>query len=414
MTRSQRIATLAGLLATVALSGCLRVNVHGDPEAWAERMADSTNPAPLRVATYNTSLYDDTEGGLVRQLQAGDDDARRIAAVLQRVRPDVVLLNEFDYDPAERAAGLFQSDYLEVPQPGGGDPLHYPYRYLAPVNTGVPSGLDLDRNGEAGGDGRNRGNDAWGYGLHPGQYGMLVLSRYPIERAGVRTFQHLKWSALPGACQPRDPATGAAWYPPAIWSQLRLSSKSHWDVPIATPLGTVHLLAAHPTPPVFDGAENRNGLRNFDEIRLWAEYIGHGANEWLCDDRGRCGGLPADARFVLVGDYNADPVDGDGEPGAIAQLLDHPRVNAGFVPRSDGAPGRAARRGLPRDGDVATHTGDFGPKGGTLRLDYVLPSDNLRVRDGGVFWPAEGETDAAIAGASDHHLVWLDLVAPAR
>ena len=119
-------------------------------------------------------------------------------------------------------------------------------------------------------------------------------------------------------------------------------------------------------------------------------------------------------RTNLQGDYHADPVVGVGEPGAIAQLLDHPRVNAGFVPRSDGAPGRAARRGLPRDGDVATHTGDFGPKGGTLRLDYVLPSDNLRVRDGGVFWPAEGETDAAIAGASDHHLVWLDLVAPAR
>ena len=424
MTRSQRIATLAGLLATVALSGCLRVTVHGDPEAWAERMADSMNPTPLRVATYNTSLYDDTDGGLVRQLQAGDDDARKIAAVLQRVRPDVVLLNEFDYDPAERAADLFQRDYLEVAQPGGGDPLHYPYRYLAPVNTGVPSGLDLDRNGEAGAstalagenqhDRRNRGNDAWGYGLHPGQYGMLVLSRYPIDRAAVRTFQQLKWSALPGARQPRDPATGAAWYPPAVWSQLRLSSKSHWDVPIATPLGTVHLLAAHPTPPVFDGAENRNGLRNFDEIRLWAEYIGSGANDWLCDDRGRCGGLPADARFVLVGDYNADPVDGDGEPGAIAQLLDHPRVNAGFVPRSTGAVERAAQRGLPRDGDVATHTGDFGPKGGTLRLDYVLPSDNLRVRDGGVFWPAEGEADAAMAGASDHHLVWLDLVAPAR
>ncbi len=414
MTRLQRIATLAGLLATVALSGCLRVTVHGDPEAWAERMADSINPTPLRVATYNTSLYDDADGGLVRHLQAGDDGARRIAAVLQRVRPDVVLLNEFDYDPAGRAADLFQREYLEVAQPGGGDPLHYPYRYLAPVNTGVPSGLDLDRNGEAGGDGRNRGNDAWGYGMHPGQYGMLVLSRYPIENTGVRTFQQLKWSALPGARQPRDPATGAAWYPTEIWSQLRLSSKSHWDVPIATPLGTVHLLAAHPTPPVFDGAENRNGLRNFDEIRLWAEYIGRGANDWLCDDRGRCGGLPADARFVLVGDYNADPVDGDGEPGAIAQLLDHPRVNADIVPRSAGAVERAAQRGLPRDGDVATHTGDFGPKGGTLRLDYVLPSDNLRVRDGGVFWPAAGEADAAIADASDHHLVWLDLMTPAR
>ncbi|GAB2610864.1 endonuclease/exonuclease/phosphatase family protein [Novilysobacter erysipheiresistens] len=414
-TRLVAIATTVTVLAATALAGCVRINVQGDPEAWADRMAESMNLIPpLRIATYNTSLYDDADGGLVAQLQAGDPDARKIAAVLQRVRPDVVLLNEFDYDPQARAADLFQRDYLEVAQTGGGEPLHYPYRYLAPVNTGVPSGLDLDRNGRAGGNDRDRGNDAWGYGLHPGQYGMLVLSRYPIDRAGVRTFQQLKWSALPDARQPRDPATGAAWYPPQVWSQLRLSSKSHWDVPIATPLGIVHLLAAHPTPPVFDGAENRNGLRNFDEIRLWAEYISPGAHEWLCDDAGRCGGLPTEARFVIAGDYNADPDDGDGVHGAIAQLLEHPRVNAGFVPRSAGAVERAAERGLPRDGDVGSHTGDFGPKGGTLRLDYVLPSANLRVRDGGVFWPDEGDPDAAIAGASDHHLVWLDLVAPVR
>ena len=401
---------VAGLLVTVALalSGCVRVAVHGDRERWANDMADAMTP-PLRVATYNTSLYEETSGGLVAQLRAGDADARRIAAVLQQVRPDVVLLNEFDYDAAGEAADLFQERYLEVAQPGGGDPLHYPYRHLAPVNTGVPSGLDLDRSGTVGGELRARGNDAWGYGLHPGQYGMLVLSRYPIDPAQVRTFQQFRWSDLPGARQPYDPVTGEPWYAPETWSQLRLSSKSHWDVPVQTPLGTVHLLAAHPTPPVFDGPENRNGLRNFDEIRLWAEYITPGPRPWLCDDRGRCGGLPADARFVIAGDYNADPADGDGVPGAIAQLLDHPRVGAAFIPRSPGAVERANLRGFERKGDVATHTGDFGPKSGTLRLDYVLPSDNLRVVDGGVFWPASDTPAAAIADASDHHLVWLDV-----
>ena len=212
MTRLRRMATLAGILALVALSGCVRVNVHGDPDAWTRHMAESMDPSPpLRIATYNTSLYDDDTGGLIARLQGGDADARKIAAVLQRVRPDVVLLNEFDFDPSGRAADLFQRDYLQVAQPGGGDPLHYPYRYLAPVNTGVPSGLDLDGNGTAGGVGRERGNDAWGYGLHPGQYGMLVLSRYPIDDDAVRTFQHLQWNAMPGARQPRDPQTGAPW-----------------------------------------------------------------------------------------------------------------------------------------------------------------------------------------------------------
>ena len=395
---------LACLLAAIALAGCVRVAIHGNPD----HMTNAARP-PLRVATYNTSLYDEAAGGLVERLRAGDADARKIAAVLQRVRPDIVLLNEFDHDAGGVAADLFQRDYLGVAQPGGGDPLHYPYRYLAPVNTGVPSGLDLDGDGNVGGQHRARGNDAWGYGLHPGQYGMLVLSHHPIDATQVRTFQHFRWSALPDARQPRDPATGETWYPPSVWAQLRLSSKSHWDVPVRTPAGVIHLLAAHPTPPVFDGPENRNGLRNHDEIRLWAEYITPRPAPWLCDDQGRCGGLPGDARFVIAGDYNADPFDGDGVPGAIAQLLHHPRVDAAFVPRSQGPVERAAQRGFDRRGDVAAHTGDFGPRSGTLRLDYVLPSDNLKVVDGGVFWPAGDTPGATIIDASDHHLVWLDL-----
>ena len=399
------------LLALAILSlaaGCVRVNIQGNPEAWADSMAEQMGAAvPVRVATYNTSLYEEEAGGLIRRLESGDSRARNVAAVLQRVRPDIVLLNEFDYDAAHRAAELFQRQYLEVAQAGGA-PLHYRYRYLAPVNTGVPSGLDLDNNGAAGGAGRDRGNDAWGYGLHPGQYGMLVLSRYPIDTDSVRTFQHLRWSTLPGATQPRDPRTGQPWYPPATWSKLRLSSKSHWDVPIRTPGGIVHLLAAHPTPPVFDGPENRNGARNFDEIRLWKEYVSGGDQPWLCDDNGHCGGLPTNAQFVILGDYNADPDDGDGMPGAIRQLLDHPRVQADRIPRSAGASERAAERALPRKGDTATHTGDFGPRSGTLRLDYVLPSRGLHVLGNGVFWPASHDPDAAIAEASDHHLVWVD------
>ncbi len=406
VTRALAVLTLA-----IVIAGCVRVTVHGDARAYDDAVQTMDDSAPLRAATYNTSLYTDDAGGLIRQLEGDDVHAAKIAAVLQRVRPDIVLLNEFDYDADGRAATLFQDRYLSVAQPGGGESLRYPYRYLAPVNTGVPSGLDLDRNGETGGKGRNRGNDAWGYGLHPGQYGMLVLSRYPIDRKQVRTFQHLKWSAMPGARAPRDPATGDAWYSPKVWSQLRLPSKSHWDVPLTTPQGVVHLLAAHPTPPVFDGPEDRNGKRNADEIRLWAEYISaDGEREWLCDDRGRCGGLAPGARFVIVGDYNADPVDGDGVPGAIAQLLDHPRTNGSFVSRSAGAAERAAERRVDRRGDVTSHTGDFGPKGGTLRLDYVIPSASLQVIDGGVFWPARGQTGSDVTDASDHHLVWLDLV----
>ena len=372
-------------------------------------------PAPpaaiLRVATYNSSLNDDRSGGLVARLEAGDENARKIAAVIQHEHPDVLLLNEFDYDADGRAAELFQRRYLEVSQFGQA-PIRYDYRYLAPVNTGVPSGLDLNHDGRVGGSGRDYGDDAWGFGLHPGQYGLLVLSRYPIDAAAARTFQHFLWKDLPNAKSPIDPVTGQAWYPPAIWAQLRLSSKSHWDLPVQTPLGRIHLLVAHPTPPVFDGPEHRNGIRNYDEIRLWAEYLSPGDKSWLCDDAGRCGGLTRGERFVIAGDHNADPVDGDGLPGAIAQLLDHPRVLKYPTPTSAGAAPAALAGGgvyLSHRGPREQATGDFGPHVGTLRLDYVLPSTDFQVIDSGVFWPRPSEMGGDWIDATDHRMVWLDI-----
>jgi endonuclease/exonuclease/phosphatase family metal-dependent hydrolase len=411
MNRKHALAPFA-VLAAIALAACVRVNVHGRA---SQSGPDMPVTAPLRVATYNVSLHDEDPGGLVARLELGSTQAQRIAAVLQRIRPDIVLLNEFDHDPDGRAADLFQRRYLEQAQPGGGEPLRYPHRYLAPVNTGEPSGLDLDGNGSVGGDGRERGNDAWGYGLHPGQYGMLLLSRYPIDADAARTFRLLKWSAMPGARRPVDPDTGAPFHDDQVWKQLRLSSKSHWDVPVDTPLGRVHVLASHPTPPAFDGPERRNLLRNHDEIRFWLEYVGPAAGQdaWLCDDAGRCGGLAEGERFVVLGDLNNDPHDGAGDNAVIERLVHHPRVLPHAPPRSEGAEAAAGFDGGANANHRAPHahdTGRFGPRVGNLRVDYVLPSTGFRLAGSGVFWPPPGHPDEALAAASDHHAVWIDLL----
>jgi endonuclease/exonuclease/phosphatase family metal-dependent hydrolase len=363
----------------------------------------SRGPAPtVRFATFNVSFYGEADGALLRRLQAGDENARKVAAVIQHLRPDVLLLNEFDYVADGSAADAFQQRYLGVGQHGQA-PIEYAYRYLAPVNTGVPSGLDIN------GDGKEEGpEDTWGFGRYPGQYGMLVLSRYPIDTANARTFQKLLWKDVPGAQRPRHP-DGTPYHADATWERLRLSSKSHWDLPIDTPLGKVHFLVSHPTPPVFDGPENRNGRRNSDEIRLWRAYLDARDDAWLCDDAGRCGGLAPGEHFVIAGYQNADAADGDGDHEAIAGLLAHPRVDASFVPRAEGGAARAAQHGLPRNGVPATHTGDFGPTAGTMRLDYVLPSKGLVATDGGIFWPVSPPEIVPWASASDHHLVWLDL-----
>ena len=165
--------------------------------------------------------------------------------------------------------------------------------------------------------------------------------------------------------------------------------------------------------PDFDGPERRNAARNHDEIRLWAEYLTPGEKPWLCDDAGRCGGLPEGERFVIVGDYNADPADGGSLPGSIQQLLEHPRVLRHATPRSEGALVSAQANPVnAKHASAAQHdTAQFGPRNGNFRVDYVLPSVGFALKDSGVFWPASSSADAAIADGSDHHLVWVDLAA---
>jgi endonuclease/exonuclease/phosphatase family metal-dependent hydrolase len=370
--------------------------------------------AGLRIATFNASLNRAAEGELVEDLSTADDQqAANVAAILQHTRPDVVLLNEFDYVEDGQAVELFRTNYLLLSQQGA-QPIDYPYSFIAPSNTGVPSGFDLDNDGTVGG-----ANDALGFGEFLGQFGMVVLSRYPIVEDEVRTFQNLLWQSMPGSRLPDDPATAepADWYSPNELAVLPLSSKSHWDVPVDVDGRIIHVLASHPTPPVFDGPEDRNGMRNADEIAFWADYIAGADAAWIIDDAGTPGGLAANAEFVIVGDLNSDPLDGDSLPGATDQLLALDRVQDPH-PESDGAALATLTQRRANDahtGDPALDTADFADDTpGNLRVDYVLPSDGFTVVDAGVFWPQSNDQLGRLVipdpqASSDHRLVWVDL-----
>ena len=293
----------------------------------APMTATAKNSKTVRFATFNASLNRNNAGELRANLSTPDNaQARAVAEIIQRTRPDVLLINEFDFDPV--AADLFRDNYLEVSQ-NGARPIEYPYVFIAPSNTGVPSGFDLDNNGSVGGP-----NDALGFGFFPGQFGMVVYSKYPIVDS--RTFQEFLWKDMPGALLPVDPATGESWYSPEELEVFRLSSKSHWDLELKIGGERVHFLVSHPTPPVFDGPEDRNGTRNFDEIRFWADYIDPRRDDYIYDDEGEFGGIDRGESFVIAGDQNSDPLDGDSIEGAIQQLLDHRKVNDSKTPESKG------------------------------------------------------------------------------
>ncbi|MEZ5777482.1 MAG: endonuclease/exonuclease/phosphatase family protein [Paracoccaceae bacterium] len=310
------------------------------------------------------------------------------AAVIARAAPDVLLLNGFDYDLDGAALAAFAGT---VEKHGR----RYPHFFAFRPNTGWATGIDLDGDGRRGGPG-----DAQGFGRFAGQGGMALLSRLPVDLGDAADYSGFLWRDLPGSL-----VAGAGLSEDALAIQ-RLSTTGHWSVPVALPEGgQLTLLAWHASPPVFDGPEDRNGRRNHDETAFWLRLL-DGALSY---------DLPV-GPFIIVGDANLDPVDGDGRPEALMELLSDARVKDP-VPQSAGGAAAIAQGGAngAQRGDPAADTADWpdDPGPGNMRVDYVLPSADLTVVAAGVWWPSPDESGAEEAArASRHRLVWVDIELP--
>ncbi len=302
-------------------------------------------------------------GLLLRDLMRGDDpQIKAVLAVLEAVDADVVLLQGVDYD--------LNSEALRRLAEAAG----YAHYFARRPNSGRASGLDLDGDGRLG-----EPEDAIGFGAFSGQGGMAILSRFRIEAEAMLDHADLLWRDMQESLLP---APNDDWPSRDIHAALPLVSVAHWEVPVRLANGmALTLWAYHAAPPVFDGPEDRNGRRNHDQNMFW-KYRMDGA----------FGPLPE--RFVLMGDANLDPVDGDGRKTAILALLNDSRLQD---PRPEGASG--------------TDTVDWDdPNPGDLRVSYILPQAEMRVVASGVFWPgANAPLAEIVAEASRHRLVWVDL-----
>lgn len=376
-------------------------------------------PKKLRIATFNVSMeatnYANTKVDnsatatpitsnlLTKALHQDSYQIRNIAEIIQRINPDIILLNEFDrLDNDHKNLNYFITHYLSPGQNSQAG-INFPYYYQGSVNTGVKIDSDLNHDNKS----NHLPDDAHGFGYFEGHFGMALLSKYPISKEEIRTFQYFKWQDMPNALQPKDHETKKPWYSEKVWQALRLSSKSHWDIPIIVNNSIVHVLASHPTPPVFDGPEKRNSKRNNDEIRFWVDYINDTQGNYIYDDLGRKGGLTENQVFVIVGDLNASITEGDainelGSQG-IKALLTSDKIQDP-MPISLGGSSH-----LPDNNNAAFHTASWG-----MRVDYVLPSTyGLTVKDSGVFWPDKHQKTYHLIenrqASSDHRLVWVDV-----
>ncbi len=315
---------------------------------------------------------------MLRDLQrGGDPQLDAVLGIVAQVQPDILVLTDFDYD----LDGLALSAFQTALQTAGWSMDH---SFARAPNVGLMTDLDLDQDGRL-----HSPRDAQGFGYFRGNGGMAILSRWPFGAA--RDWSHILWKDIPGATLPKG-------WPDDVMAVQRLSSNGHWAVPVDTPLGTITLLAFAATTPVFDGPEDRNGLRGADEVRFW---------ETVLD--GHWGPVPQSP--VVIGKANIDPVDGDGRYDAILSLLSHALLNDA-APRSVGG---ALAANPDHSGDPALDTAHWPESDqGNLRVSYILPPADWTVTGAGVFWPAPNDPLATLIGddgqaAGPHRLVWVDV-----
>jgi hypothetical protein len=325
----------------------------------------------LKIAWMDTGLTRKGPGLMLRALtDRPDDQALAAVAVLAAADADILVLGGFDHDYGLHGLRALRDRLAEA----GRD---YPHMAAISSMSGKASGVDVD------GDGRlNEPEDAMGYGWFSGENGIAVLSRLPL--GAIEDLGAVLWADVPGSAA-RDVLS------PAAAAVIPLASTAHWRVPVTAPGGTFDLLAMAATPPVFDGPEDRNGLRNRDQLQFWAHKLS--AGDFTAP--------------ILAGRFNLDPVDGEGYRPALLALLDHPRLQDP-APTSTGA--AQFQSTIPNAGPPAQDTAAWAKAPGALRVDYILPSRDWRVLDSGVLWPAPDDPFAeTVAQAGADRLVWVDI-----
>ena len=312
---------------------------------------------------------------LLRDLEAGkSDDIDAVLAALAEVNPDVVGLAGIDHDTQGHAVSALQG---ALKARG----LDLPYHFAGPSNAGIRTPFDMNGDGRIGDP-----QDAQSFGAFSGAGGMALLSRFPVKVS--RDFSALLWAGAPNSAPPLT-RSGTPFPSADAFAIQRLVYKAHWQAKVAGI--SVILLAA--APPVFDGAEDRNGRRNADELALVRAQLDDAQN----------------APFVVMGTLNQDAAgDGEGRLDALLSVLSHPALRD---PRQSAIEGNGrseadAGRNTQHRGDPSMDTADFNDEGrnapGNLRVDYVLPGRDLSVAGAGLHWPELGR----------RAVVWADVLPP--
>lgn len=391
----------AGLVAAIAACSSSSSSSPSGPTTTVDAGGDA-GPSTLRVGQFN--LKELATDKLVTDSNLQVDSA---AEIIGRFAPDFVNINEIQFDLANTPkTGLPGAPTSTKPPSfdhGAQNAQRLADRIAAKSGVTYSEIIHFFGNSGTYWKGENPSNsDSFtlrGWGEWPGRFNTAILSKHPILKDEARVINDFHWSDLPDnmlAQMKKD--TGLE-----LPTGFPLFEKSLNLVPIDVHGQKIWLVLLHPTAPVYDPI---NKYRNHDELhalQLFLERKLPGVDP-----------LPDGAKFIVIGDFNADPDgDGDGVPGAIAQIIDLPSLNARPFPTGAGNAGKAPTENtyLGGCGDTDGGLPADPSKSLQLHLDYILPSVTTgSIAGGAVFLPERGSPDFPLAcHASDHMFTYVDI-----
>ncbi len=398
-------ATTAAASLVLAFGACATPDDPSAAGGGRGGKADDTSDK-LRIAQFNIR-----ELTTAKLLDANNKQVNSAAELIARFDADILSINEIQYALKDVPdAGL---PGATTARPGalatGDDPANNAARLAARV-TEVDADVEypyaamfLGNSGFAytGSTGGHAELATRGFGEWQGRFNSALLSKHEILVDDVRVIHDYPWHDVPdNSLADMEAALGIA-----VPADYPIFEKALFVVPVKLEDGTVlHMVLAH---PVSSGFNDLNPYRNRDEL--------HAISLFLTGELPGVEPLPADAHFIVIGDLNSDPEDGEGG-GGIHALLEHPLIDPYFPVGRGGTAGTHPERntflsGCGRDTLVTNPASKL-----QLQLDYLLTSSTLGAPDASaVYWP-DRATDAAeyalTCYASDHRYVWMDLPKP--
>ncbi|MEZ4872358.1 MAG: endonuclease/exonuclease/phosphatase family protein [Bdellovibrionales bacterium] len=341
----------------------------------------------LRIVHYNIKELNSFK--ILNQAKQQGSQLNAVMGIVSSLRPDLLSLNEIQYDLPNVPDAGFQSsgENLNILAPlfgmAGATSVFYPAntgmkscprpeeltdelkeafqqrRYDCPA---VTNGAYILENPSA--EDRILFSDPVNFGMFPGQYSTGLLSRYPIKKQII--ISEVRWKDVNPDLDLSQFTDGNGNPLP---EDMELFDKNFNHVVMDFQGAPLNVILLHTVPAFGFGNERTpNFQRNLDQLRFLQWYLGS-ASTGIGPLEG-IEPLAEGASFVAMGDWNVDRDSDNLGAAAIADLQSEFKM-------------------WKSDRQITYLGSSFAPQGFTAQLDYMLLSHDLQVREGFVYSPAE-------------------------